>query len=189
MRFFISILSSIFVITSYAQDVENADVVVIQPNSFSISKPLVELGSLIDTNRDKSDLRTKKNRRRKYTNDESLPLGEDPLWQKEDGTHSKRSTNVNFDGVGSGQWLPPDPSGAIGLDHYVQMTNDGYQVFDREGNSLFGPVSITDLWPGSDDEGDPIVMYDKYADRWFLTQFQGSPNGILIAISTTPDPL
>jgi hypothetical protein len=189
MRYFLSLSFSILVVSFYAQEDVNKDVVVTQPHSFSISKPLVELGSPVVNHREASDLRIKKKRRRKYTNDEALPIGEDPLWQKENGTHRQRSTNVNFDGVGSGQWLPPDPSGAIGPDHYVQMTNSGYQVFDRDGNSIFGPVSITDLWPGSEDEGDPIVMYDKYADRWFLTQFQGSPNGILIAVSTTPDPL
>ncbi|MCX6295506.1 MAG: PKD domain-containing protein, partial [Bacteroidetes bacterium] len=36
--------------------------------------------------------------------------------------------------------------------------------------------------------GDPIVLYDKAADRWFLSQFGSSGNKIYIAISTTNDP-
>ncbi|MCX6295528.1 MAG: hypothetical protein NTX97_05595, partial [Bacteroidetes bacterium] len=36
--------------------------------------------------------------------------------------------------------------------------------------------------------GDPIVLYDKYADRWVLTQFGTTGNKIYIAVSTTNNP-
>ena len=47
------------------------------------------------------------------------------------------------------------------------------------------------LWsPATANNGDPIVMYDKAADRWFLAQFgSSSDKKIYIAISTTSDPL
>jgi len=31
-------------------------------------------------------------------------------------------------------------------------------------------------------------MYDQLADRWFVSQFNTSNNGLAIAISETPDP-
>ena len=45
------------------------------------------------------------------------------------------------------------------------------------------------LWQGSTNDGDPIVMYDQFADRWVISQFQISSYTLLIAVSTTPDPL
>ena len=82
----------------------------------------------------------------------------------------------------------PDPSGAVGPNHYVQMVNLAMQVFDKQGNSLLGPLSLSTVFPGSESDGDPIVLYDKFADRWMISQFQVSKNQILIAVSISPDP-
>ncbi len=54
---------------------------------------------------------------------------------------------LNFDGIpfpGVGcNCAPPDTNGAVGLTQYVQMVNEGYQVFDKAtGNSVLGPNSI-----------------------------------------------
>ena len=65
------------------------------------------------------------------------------------------------------------------------MVNTAMQVFDKNGNSLWGPTSLSSVFPGSNNEGDPIVLYDQYADRWFISQFQESGNKMLIAISKT----
>ena len=64
-----------------------------------------------------------------------------------------------------------------------------FQVWDKTGNSLYGPVGLNTLWQGSTNDGDPIVMYDQFADRWVISQFQISSYTLLIAVSTTPDPL
>lgn len=84
--------------------------------------------------------------------------------------------------------FPPDPSGAVGPNHYVQMVNLAMQVFDKQGNSLLGPLSLSSVFPGSESDGDPIVLYDKFADRWMISQFQVSQKQILIAVSISPDP-
>ena len=122
------------------------------------------------------------------TNPNPKPYGTDPVWQKTKASHSNRSPIQNWEGIES-PFFPPDPSGAVGPNHYVQMINMEYQIFDKEGNSLFGPVDLGSLL-GGDNTGDPIAMYDKAADRWFLSQF--GPQGqdkIIIAISQTPDPV
>ncbi len=37
--------------------------------------------------------------------------------------------------------VPPDTNGAVGKTQYVQMVNDGLQVFDKlTGTSLLGPI-------------------------------------------------
>jgi hypothetical protein len=47
---------------------------------------------------------------------------------------------IPFPGVGC-NCAPPDPNGAVGLTQYVQIVNEGYQVFDKAtGNSVLGLV-------------------------------------------------
>ena len=113
---------------------------------------------------------------------------------------------VNFDGVGQGFGsytvccAPPDTNGDIGPNHYVETVNLDYAIFNKAGAKLFGPVPINTLWAGfgglcqTDNDGDPIVLYDPISDRWVVSQFAvtGAPaNGPYyecVAVSTTGDP-
>jgi hypothetical protein len=96
---------------------------------------------------------------------------------------------------------PPDPNGDVGPNHYVEMINLVFGVYDKQGNLLLGPVDTGTLWSGfavpdcQDPSGDPIVLYDQFVDRWLLTQFTTSglddpakPFWNCVAISTTGDP-
>ncbi len=95
-------------------------------------------------------------------------------------------------------FFPPDTVGDVGPNHYVQMVNITYQIWDKQGTSLAGPTNINALWSGfpagtpcrETNDGDPIVLYDQGADRWMLAQFsvRGSRYQMCIAYSTTPDP-
>lgn len=108
-------------------------------------------------------------------------------------------TGANFNGMTNPFTInPPDPVGDIGPNHYVQMVNLRFQIFSRSGVSLFGPANINTLFAGfggpceTENAGDPVVMYDQLADRWFLSQFSdslGPPFLNCIAISQTPDPM
>jgi len=100
---------------------------------------------------------------------------------------------------------PPDPDGQVGRNHYVELINIVFAVYDKQGNRLTGPTKIGDLWTGfaipdcTDPSGDPVVLYDKWEDRWILSQFTTrgmNPNGTFnglpfyncVAISQTGDP-
>jgi hypothetical protein len=100
---------------------------------------------------------------------------------------------------------PPDPVGDVGPNHYVEMINLVYAVYDKAGNLLVGPVDTGTLWSDfpiedcTDPSGDPIVIHDQLEDRWVLSQFttrglnpDGSFNGLpfynCVAISVTGDP-
>src|SRR5262249_16796486 len=108
-------------------------------------------------------------------------------------------TTLNFDGIpypGVGcNCAPPDTNGAVGLTQYVQIVNEGYQVFDKStGGSVLGPAGISTLWTGfggvceTSGHGDPVVLYDRLANRWVISQFAGSvPTDECIAVSTTSD--
>lgn len=90
---------------------------------------------------------------------------------------------------------PPDPTGDVGPNHYVQMVNSSIQIFDKNGNTLYGPTNNNTIWSGfggacqTRNDGDPIVLYDQLADRWLVSQFtSANPYGECIAISQTGDP-
>ena len=82
----------------------------------------------------------------------------------------------------------------MGATQYVQIVNQGYQVFDKTtGNSILGPMSInSDLgWfrrrlPTAG-QGDPVMLYDQIANRWLISQFAGGLTHECIAISTISD--
>jgi len=110
------------------------------------------------------------------------------------------SNNDNFNLFGF-RVNPPDPVGDVGPNHYVEMVNLAYAVYDKQGNLLLGPLAIGDLWDGfavddcTDPSGDPIVVYDQLVNRWILTQFttRGFDDPTLpfyncVAVSKTPDP-
>lgn len=102
----------------------------------------------------------------------------------------------NFAGVNNRDGVyPPDTTGDVGPNNYVQWVNLSFQVFDKNGNSLYGPAEGNTLWSGfgglcqTSNAGDPIVLYDSMADRWVMAQFTASnPYGECVAVSTSPDP-
>jgi hypothetical protein len=95
--------------------------------------------------------------------------------------------------------VPPDTDGAVGKTQYVEMVNVALQVFDKlTGTSLLGPIPIDSVWAGfggpcySRGNGDPIVVYDRLADRWVISQFAtasgaAKPQDECIAVSQTGD--
>jgi hypothetical protein len=106
--------------------------------------------------------------------------------------------NVNIVG---GRVNPPDPVGAVGPNHYVEMVNLAFAVYDKSGNVLLAPTNIGALWAGfavddcTDPSGDPIVVYDQLSNRWILSQFTTrglssttEPFYNCVAISQTGDP-
>jgi len=126
----------------------------------------------------------------------------DPVVQAPISETAAPTTGSNFEGVGNVSGvLPPDTNGDVGPNHYVQIVNLAFAVFDRSnGQILYGPADNNTLWQGfggpceSTNNGDPIVLYDHLADRWLLSQFAlpNFPSGPFyqcIAVSQTGDPL
>lgn len=101
---------------------------------------------------------------------------------------------------------PPDTTGDVGPNHYVQWVNLRYSIYTltRGVNNEITAFNLVPgfpkqgnvVWQGfggrceSDNDGDPIVQYDQLADRWVLTQFAVSsqPFTQCVAVSTSPDP-
>src|SRR5262252_2307474 len=109
---------------------------------------------------------------------------------------------LNIEGLGLNQYgfvmqaAPPDTNGTVGATQYVQWVNLEYAVFDKKtGAKVAGPFPGNTVWAGfgggcqTNNDGDPIVQYDKMAKRWILTQFSVSTSPLkqCVAVSTTSD--
>ena len=117
--------------------------------------------------------------------------GGDPLELDDDG-----GGKAHFPGVGANGYAPGDPNLAVGPNHVVQVVNTEVAVYDKSGNIFPGyPKTLgsvfTNLGGGCAGEwGDPIVQYDKVADRWLISQLGSfsAPYLECIAVSQTNDP-
>ena len=127
----------------------------------------------------------------------------DGALQASPGPLAGTTNGLNFAGVGQGdygfnvQYAPPDTTGAVGATQYVQWVNTHFAVFDKTTGAIAAgfPKAGNSIWTGfaggcaTNNDGDPIVQYDKLANRWILTQFSVSTTPYLqcVAVSTTSD--
>lgn len=120
--------------------------------------------------------------------------------QEKSGPVRTRGPILSIPGIGNVNGVyPPDTEGAVGPDHFFQMINLSFGIWDKDGNKLYGPADNSTLWEGfigpwtGSNDGDPIVLYDEDADRFVASQFAVQrPNGKsyqLVAVSVTGDPL
>lgn len=192
---FILFILVCFCFTAFAQTITNP--IVLEPINFDTSIPLrnMEEAALTPTPWQNGIIEVQ-------TIDASNPdtYQRDAVLQLNDGVNSSSTVGVNFDGVGAQGYAPPDVSMDVGPNHIMQMVNVRFQIWDKNGSSLLGPLNLGTIWSGfpgpwatSLNDGDPVVLYDDAADRWVATQFS-LPNGgngpeyLLIAVSQTADP-
>jgi len=119
------------------------------------------------------------------------------------------ATVLNFIGQSEPAFgpTPPDPMGAAGPNHYVQVVNTNIEAWNKgSGTVAIATKSVGSLWvnyvgtnPGngcsSRNDGDPIVRYDQLANRWVIAQASiphssttGGPAYECVAVSKTNDP-
>ncbi len=109
---------------------------------------------------------------------------------------------LTFEGIGDlCGCQPSDSEGDVGPNHYVEAINESFKIFDKNGNTLAGPISYDSFFApltgtpcANANDGDPFVMYDQQADRWVMTDFAfpsfpGSSFWECIGVSQSPDPV
>jgi subtilisin-like proprotein convertase family protein len=118
---------------------------------------------------------------------------------------SALSSGVNFKAIDytqSQQGVPPDPDIMVGKDHIVVGVNTSFQIFDKAGNSLVGPLLYETFWGNNCATGssavvmfDPYSGYDEENGRYVLgiTAYDPNVNGgnngwACIAVSQTESP-
>ncbi len=107
----------------------------------------------------------------------------------------------NFRGIsfaqGGAGW-PPDTNGDIGPNYYIQTVNTSIAIFTATTGSQAAFLTFNQFFDGTGtscdtfNSGDPVVVYDRFEDRWLISDFSlpsGGPYYECIAISQTGDPI
>jgi hypothetical protein len=193
---------------------------VAQPSTFGVSRPLSEIArdeAAKPSPVQSVKIREIKNERLPWDGEEnetfrtqgkSVVHQGDGALQTDAPLPAMPAPLVGFDGVSQadnaailgGTVYPPDTNGAVGPNHYVQTVNLLVGIYNKSGTLLIPKFKMSSLFAslgapcGTRDDGDPVVLYDRMADRWLLSQFvlPNYPSAGLyyeeIAISQTGDP-
>jgi hypothetical protein len=86
--------------------------------------------------------------------------------------------------------LPPDNGFAVGNGYVMQAVNASQiRVYDMNGNTLLDQDMNTFFGLGQGDGGDPFIVYDDTASRWYVEQLNGGYTGVEIGVSKDANPL
>jgi hypothetical protein len=122
---------------------------------------------------------------------------EDPVLQKEAQPLVSATQGVSFSGISTSQYVPSDSNLAVGPNDIVEVVNIEFAVYSKTGATLAGPTDIQTLFKPlggvcASTFGDPVVLYDRAADRWVIsfigTNATGQIGAECVAVSQTSDP-
>lgn len=197
-KLFSVLLTTILSCALFAQT-EHQESGVVVSSGFHITRPLSEIfaENPVDESKivkkESSDRKHREATKFEFTPEDGEQYDNDPsTMQTAMGDKPSLGYKANWAGQTAAGFRPYDPSGAVGPNHYIQMINATvFKVYDKNTGSVLLTATLGNLWsPAVGNNGDPIVMYDKAADRWFLAQFGSTTDRkIYIAISTTNNPL
>lgn len=125
-------------------------------------------------------------------NPDALPKGEDPVIQKEEAGTKVATLLENYNGQGYTSVNPADPSICVGPNYVIQMINGSSGariiIYNKSGATALA-AQYMDAITGIGGLGDPIALYDQFADRYVLTEFASSGNKLIMMVSQTNNPL
>ncbi len=118
------------------------------------------------------------------------------LWDESPrGARAKAATasRVSINNPNTGV-SPGDPVVEVGANHVIYAVNGTsttFKVYNKAGTLLSGPTSVGSLAPAGSacaaDGGDPIVLWDRQAGRWFMLVLDSS--NLCAYVSKTSDPV
>jgi Abnormal spindle-like microcephaly-assoc'd, ASPM-SPD-2-Hydin len=175
---------------------DKSKTIVTYPSGFAVSQPVSELPI------DESAFAT-----REMPEPRPVPLRshavaspllqEDSVLQKENGPFVSATLGVDFDGVPAQNFAPSDSNMAVGPNHIVETVNVRFAIYNKSGTILAGPTNLTTLYAPLGGNcaaraSDPIVNYDRFADRWVISDVGINSAGTMfsecVAVSKTNDP-
>jgi hypothetical protein len=125
-----------------------------------------------------------------FTNNEELSTSEEYQKRAPINNPATAPTLLNdYQGVIRGDatsWsYPPDTCGAAGPNHFVEVVNRNFAVYNKSTGEELINILLGAFLPGSN--GDPRVLYDQYSDRWFIIVCDFNTK-IFLAVSKSDDP-
>jgi hypothetical protein len=135
---------------------------------------------------------------------QTLPGAEEPPSAATAPTAPAPSPSISFTGLDNDAWgagWPPDTVGDVGPTHFIQAVNTSVGIFRKTDGLELAAFTFDTLFSGTgtacdaSNQGDPTVIYDPQADRWFVADFAFTGSGSsppyyeCIAVSQTSDPV
>ena len=111
---------------------------------------------------------------------------------------SRDSSRVTINNGNAGV-SPGDPVIEVSNNYVMYGVNGNssigtnFTVYDKTGVKLAGPTSFRSLAPAGDpcatSVSDPIIHFDRLANRWFLLEMGGANNRLCTYVSNTENPI
>ncbi len=127
----------------------------------------------------------------------AMRMGPDSNILQPSGPNAPLPAGVAFDSMdyteSSQGYVPPDPELSVGPDHLVAVINSNFEVYDKQGNSVLGPVNLDTFFApaggGCDDNFnfDGNTIFDEEAGR-YLIGADGNGTHYCLGVSQTDDP-
>ena len=183
-----------FLLFGYSQDNKEGKAVIDSQLEFKYVKSIkeqIEEGTFIPS---REIEKVKKIRNDMKENDFDITIGKyqesnlsNKLVKKQIDKEKKqtREPELVFEPFFASNYIPTDPTGAVGPNHYIAGWNSSFRIFDKSGNPITPAASLASVF-GSNELGDPIILYDAEAERFVLTSM-GS-NAINFAVTEGSDP-
>jgi hypothetical protein len=99
----------------------------------------------------------------------------DTVVQRSASKNLMPSPDLTFDGIANlCGCYPPDTEGDVGPNHYMEWVNAHYAIYTKTGTQVVPPTTGNTIFTGrpfcgSHNNGDPIVLYDQFAQRWMVS--------------------
>jgi hypothetical protein len=126
---------------------------------------------------------------------ENLNLPENPIVSPPPAPSPAKSgarLGQGYDGIdflgSSCGCLPPDTNAAVGNNYVVETVNIRIRVFDKTTGAHLLDEPLRTFF-GEPTGGDPYVLYDDLANRWYVSAFDSSNSGLFLAVSSDGNPL
>jgi hypothetical protein len=183
-----------FFLFGYSQDNREGKAVIDSQLSFKYVKSIkqqIDEGTFVPS---REIEKTKKIRNDMKEDDYNIVIGksqESALSEKlvndqiEKKKKQTREPELVFEPFQFSNYIPSDPTGAAGPDHYIAAWNSSFRIFDKTGTPVISAASLATVF-GNDELGDPIVLYDAQAERFILTSMGNTAVNFAITEGSNP---
>jgi len=82
----------------------------------------------------------------------------------------------------------PDTNAAAAGNFIVETVNVWFRAFDKTTGAIVKDEPLSTIF-GATTGGDPYVLYDDVAGRWYISALDGNDSGLFLAVSSDANPL